>query len=157
MLTGQFPSARLAVQHIAVHEGLLAGLFAGFGSNLLRDLPFDAIEFTSYETLKMFWKFFNGDHEPQQHETAAIGALAEMLTVAITTPLDVVKKRLMRKGGRVGLSGSDGLNPCSSQRYGGIVDCFMQTAREEGWSALFKGINPELHSSAWAVVFFTVL
>ena len=125
MLTGQFPSARLAVQHIAVHEGLLAGLFAGFGSNLLRDLPFDAIEFTSYETLKMFWKFFNGDHEPQQHETAAIGALAEMLTVAITTPLDVVKKRLMRKGGRVGLSGSDGLNPCSSQRYGGIVDCFM--------------------------------
>lgn len=93
--------------------------------NLLRDLPFDAIEFTSYETLKMFWKFFNGDHEPQQHETAAIGALAEMLTVAITTPLDVVKKRLMRKGGRVGLSGSDGLNPCSSQRYGGIVDCFM--------------------------------
>lgn len=76
------------MQHIAVHEGLPAGLFAGFGSHLLRDLPFDSIEFTSYERLKMFWKSFSGGHEPQQHETAAIGALAGMLTAAISIPLE---------------------------------------------------------------------
>lgn len=92
----------------------------------------------------MFWKSFIRGHEPQQHETAAIGKLAGMLTAAITTPLEVVKTRLMIRGGRVGVSGSDGLNPCSSPRYGGIVDCFMRTAREDGWSALFKGITPRV-------------
>jgi solute carrier family 25 S-adenosylmethionine transporter 26 len=32
------------------------GLFAGYGSFLLRDLPFDAIEFVAYEQLKKAWK-----------------------------------------------------------------------------------------------------
>ena len=54
MQTGQFSSARAALRHIVAKEGrLAAGLFAGFGSFLLRDLPFDAIEFASYEQLKL--------------------------------------------------------------------------------------------------------
>ena len=142
--TGQFPSARLAVQHIAVHEGLPAGLFAGFGSHLLRDLPFDSIEFTSYERLKMFWKSFSGGHEPQQHETAAIGALAGMLTAAISIPLENAIDDTRRARGRVAVSSSEGLNPCSSPRYGGIMDCFVRAAREEGRSAVFKGITPRV-------------
>ncbi len=32
------------------------GLFAGYGSFLLRDLPFDAIEFVAYEQLKLAYK-----------------------------------------------------------------------------------------------------
>lgn len=32
------------------------GLFAGYGSFLLRDLPFDAIEFMAYEQLKKAYK-----------------------------------------------------------------------------------------------------
>ena len=56
MQTGQFSSARAALRHIVAKEGrLAAGLFAGFGSFLLRDLPFDAIEFASYEQLKLAW------------------------------------------------------------------------------------------------------
>ena len=56
MQTGQFSSARAALRHIVTKEGRLAtGLFAGFGSFLLRDLPFDAIEFASYEQLKLAW------------------------------------------------------------------------------------------------------
>ena len=144
MQTGQFPSARLAAKYIATHEGILAGLFAGFGSSLLRDLPFDAIEFTSYERFKMFWKSSHGGNEPQKHETVAIGALAGMLTGAITTPLDVVKTRLMIQGGRTVVHSIDSLNSCSSQRYRGIIDCFVRTAREEGWSALFKGMSPRV-------------
>ena len=137
--TGQFPSARLAVQHIAVHEGLPAGLFAGFGSHLLRDLPFDSIEFTSYERLKMFWKSFSGGHEPQQHETAAIGALAGMLT-AYLYHLKIDDTRRAR--GRVAVSSSEGLNPCSSPRYGGIMDCFVRAARERGPECCVQRHNP---------------
>ena len=42
-------------------RGILAreggrGLFAGYGSFLLRDLPFDAIEFVAYEQLKKAYR-----------------------------------------------------------------------------------------------------
>ena len=46
--TGQFKSAFSAVQSIVGKEGV-RGLYAGHMSFLLRDLPFDAIEFVAYE------------------------------------------------------------------------------------------------------------
>ena len=130
MQTGQFSSARAALRHIVAKEGrLAAGLFAGFGSFLLRDLPFDAIEFASYEQLKLAWcataaapsstaprpaappggtepeeeKAARGEGERtrrplKQHESAVLGAVAGMVTGAVTTPLDVVKTRLMTQG-----------------------------------------------------------
>ena len=48
---GEFLGALRAVRGIAAQEGV-RGLFAGYGSFLLRDLPFDAIEFVAYEQLK---------------------------------------------------------------------------------------------------------
>jgi len=102
MQTGQFSSARGALWHIAAREGVQNGLFAGFGSFLLRDLPFDAIEFASYEHVKSTWRSMSGGRELRQHETAFIGALAGMFTGAVTTPLDVVKTRLMIQGGLSG-------------------------------------------------------
>lgn len=106
MQTGQFTSASDALWHISRREGVLTGLFAGFGSFLLRDLPFDAIEFASYEQMKLTWTSIfgkGGKHsEIKQHESAAIGSVAGMLTGAVTTPLDVVKTRLMTQGGNAG-------------------------------------------------------
>ena len=52
---GEFGSAAIAVRNILRREGL-RGLFAGYGSFLLRDLPFDAIEFVAYEQLKSMYK-----------------------------------------------------------------------------------------------------
>jgi solute carrier family 25 (mitochondrial S-adenosylmethionine transporter), member 26 len=40
---------------IVAREGL-KGMYAGYGSFLLRDLPFDAIEFVTYEQLKSAYK-----------------------------------------------------------------------------------------------------
>ena len=86
----------------ACGRGVTTGLFAGFGSFLLRDLPFDAIEFASYEQMKLSWTSMfgkGGKHgEIKQLESAAIGSVAGMLTGAVTTPLDVVKTRLMTQG-----------------------------------------------------------
>ena len=39
----------------------VAGLFVGYGSFLLRDLPFDAIEFAGYESLKKAWGEMKGE------------------------------------------------------------------------------------------------
>ncbi|XP_020233068.1 S-adenosylmethionine carrier 1, chloroplastic/mitochondrial-like [Cajanus cajan] len=52
MQTGQFTSASGAVRFIASKEGF-KGFYAGYGSFLLRDLPFDAIQFCIYEQIRI--------------------------------------------------------------------------------------------------------
>ncbi|KAL6960342.1 S-adenosylmethionine carrier 1, chloroplastic/mitochondrial, partial [Sarracenia purpurea var. burkii] len=52
MQTRQFASAPDAVRLIVSREGF-KGLYAGYGSFLLRDLPFDAIQFCIYEQLRI--------------------------------------------------------------------------------------------------------
>ncbi|PRQ49055.1 putative mitochondrial carrier protein [Rosa chinensis] len=150
MQTGQFTSFSAAVRFIAAKEGF-KGLYAGYGSFLLRDLPFDAIQFCLYEQLRIdykvaisssflpiiclqiivynwqgpiffmctpphVWRIFKpytwttlGDLEPvwplgmhtwakrelNDPENAIIGAFAGALTGVITTPLNVIKTRLM--------------------------------------------------------------
>jgi len=156
MQTGQFAglSARGALWHIATREGITGGLFAGFGSFLLRDVPFDAIEFASYEQLKLSWRSVSGGRELRQHETAIIGAFAGMLTGAFTTPLDVVKTRLMTQpaaqsagdvvGEKVLGAATAGLSGQPLRRYTGVVDCVVRMVAEEGWGSLLKGIGPRV-------------
>ena len=48
---GEFTHAFTALRTILAREGR-RGIFAGYGSFLLRDLPFDAIEFWAYEMSK---------------------------------------------------------------------------------------------------------
>ncbi|KAL6509841.1 putative S-adenosylmethionine carrier 2, chloroplastic [Orobanche gracilis] len=91
--TGQFVSAHQAVRHIVAKEGF-RGLYAGFGSFLLRDLPFDAIQFSIYEQLRIGYKLA-ARRDLNDPETAIIGAFAGAITGAMTTPLDVIKTRLM--------------------------------------------------------------
>ncbi|CAI9109172.1 OLC1v1008943C2 [Oldenlandia corymbosa var. corymbosa] len=93
MQTRQFASAPDAVRLIVSKEGF-KGLYAGYGSFLLRDLPFDAIQFCIYEQLRIGYKLA-AKRELKDPENAAIGAFAGALTGAITTPLDVIKTRLM--------------------------------------------------------------
>ena len=62
------------------------GLFAGYGSFLLRDLPFDAIEFVAYEQLKRSYKAsLTEAREPNSLETSAIGEACRV--VLVTNPL----------------------------------------------------------------------
>ena len=56
------------------------GLFAGYNSFLLRDLPFDAIEFMAYEQLKVaYTRFLNGKRKITPQETAVLGTLPNAL------------------------------------------------------------------------------
>lgn len=126
--TGQFASAPDAVRLIASKEGF-KGLYAGYGSFLLRDLPFDAIQFCIYEQLRIGYKAA-ARRDLNDPENAIIGAFAGALTGAITTPLDVIKTRLMVQG--------------SANQYKGIFDCVQTIVREEGPPALLKGIGPRV-------------
>ncbi|KAH7834467.1 hypothetical protein Vadar_016329 [Vaccinium darrowii] len=142
MQTGQFASAPDAVRCIVAKEGF-KGLYAGYGSFLLRDLPFDAIQFCIYEQLRIGYKLA-ARRDLKDPENAIIGAFAGAITGAMTTPLDVIKTRLMVQG--------------PANQYKGIVDCVKTIVREEGTPALFKGIGPRvLWISIGGAVFFSVL
>ncbi|XP_071686515.1 S-adenosylmethionine carrier 1, chloroplastic/mitochondrial-like [Rutidosis leptorrhynchoides] len=142
MQTRQFASAPDALRLIVAKEGF-KGLYAGYGSFLLRDLPFDAIQFCIYEQLRIGYKLA-ARRDLNDPENAAIGAFAGALTGAITTPLDVIKTRLMIQG--------------SANQYKGIVDCVQTILREEGPPALLKGIGPRvLWIGIGGSIFFGVL
>ncbi|KAL6009103.1 hypothetical protein ACLOJK_022330 [Asimina triloba] len=145
----------------------------GYKSFLLRDLPFDAIQFCIYEQLRIGYKLA-AKRDLNDPENAIIGACAALdfrrwlvlrsichiafggwiideehryagaITGAITTPLDVIKTRLMVQG--------------SGNQYGGILDCVQTIVREEGPTALLKGLEPRvLWIGVGGFIFFGVL
>ncbi|XP_074575619.1 S-adenosylmethionine carrier 1, chloroplastic/mitochondrial-like [Curcuma longa] len=141
MQTGQFTSAPNAVRLIAAKEGI-RGLYAGYSSFLLRDLPFDAIQFCIYEQLRIGYKIA-ARRELNDPENALIGAFAGAITGAVTTPLDVMKTRLMVQG--------------SASQYKGLINC-AQTILKEGPAAFLKGIGPRvLWIGIGGSIFFGVL
>ncbi|CAK8573343.1 unnamed protein product [Lathyrus sativus] len=140
--TGQFKSASSAVRLIIANEGF-KGLFAGYGSFLLRDLPFDALELCIYEQLRIGYKVA-AKRDLNDPENAMIGAFAAAITGAVTTPLDVIKTRLMVQG--------------TQKHYNGICHCVRTIVKEEGANALFKGIGPRvLWIGIGGSIFFGVL
>ena len=48
MQTGEFSSLLGAIQGVVAQQGVRGGLYAGWASLMLRDLPFDVIEFVAY-------------------------------------------------------------------------------------------------------------
>ncbi|XP_051139588.1 S-adenosylmethionine carrier 1, chloroplastic/mitochondrial-like isoform X2 [Andrographis paniculata] len=126
--TGQFVSAPDAVRLIVAKEGF-KGLFAGYGSFLLRDLPFDAVQFCIYEQLRIGYKLA-AKRNLNDPENAIIGAFAGAITGALTNPLDLIKTRLMVQG--------------SAKQYKGIFHCVNTILREEGSSAFFMGMGPRV-------------
>ncbi|KAG6538837.1 hypothetical protein ZIOFF_003988 [Zingiber officinale] len=77
-------------------------------------------------------------------ENALIGAFAGAITGAITTPLDVMKTRLMVQG--------------SVNQYNGLLNCAQTIFREEGPAAFLKGIGPRvLWIGIGGSIFFGVL
>ncbi|CAN1344974.1 S-adenosylmethionine carrier 1, chloroplastic/mitochondrial [Linum perenne] len=74
MQTGQFSSAPSAVRLIVAKEGF-KGLYAGFGAFLLRDLPFDALQFCIYEQIRIGYKAA-ARRDLNDAENAVIGAFA---------------------------------------------------------------------------------
>lgn len=62
------------VRTILGREGF-RGLYAGYGAFMLRDLPFDAIEFVAYEQIKKAYSL-SVKRELNPGETSLIGAFA---------------------------------------------------------------------------------
>ncbi|CAE8651170.1 unnamed protein product, partial [Polarella glacialis] len=77
----------LAVRETFDREGV-AGLYRGYGANVLYKLPADAAKFLAYEALR-------GSGTLGALTPAVAGAAATLAANAVTTPLDVVRTRVM--------------------------------------------------------------
>lgn len=74
------PHTHTQIKAIVTKEGL-RGLYAGYGAFLLRDLPFDAIEFVAYEQLRKAAANML-QRDPNPVEVSLVGAVAGGFTGA---------------------------------------------------------------------------
>ena len=79
----------------AQRESVLAGLYRGFGITAMRDVPYTMIQFALYEELKRVQGRRNGKNKVTPGEAAVCGSVAGAIAGGVTTPLDVLKTRIM--------------------------------------------------------------
>ncbi|RZF48107.1 hypothetical protein LSTR_LSTR002173 [Laodelphax striatellus] len=113
----------------AIKQEGLKGLYRGFGSTIIRDVPFSAIQFPIWEALKTEWRNSKGS-EISSGEVAVCGALAGGIAGAATTPLDVAKTRIML---------ADSHSKSESLRITGVIRELYKTS---GFRGLFAGFTP---------------
>ncbi|KAM3066676.1 mitochondrial aspartate-glutamate transporter agc1 [Clarireedia jacksonii] len=105
----------------------LVGLYKGASACLLRDVPFSAIYFPTYNHLK---RDYFGESQTKKLgivQLLTAGAIAGMPAAYLTTPCDVIKTRLQveaRKG---------------ESSYTGLGHAAKTIFKEEGFKAFFKG------------------
>jgi Mitochondrial carrier protein/Tectonin domain len=127
-------SSRLSLLDVARQVGWRRA-YTGAGACLMRDVPFSAIMFPTYGSLKRAVRL--AEARPcNALEMFVAGTASGMLAAAATCPADVVKTRLQAKMQR------------GERPYSGLVDCARRIAAEEGGAAFFKGLVPRIARSA---------
>lgn len=121
-------------------EGVWLGLYRGWGSTILREIPFTIIQFPLYEYLKLSRARSLGVDKIAPHEGAVCGMIAGGTAAALTTPLDVIKTRLMLHKTRIGL-----------------FSLTKELWKNEGFKAFWRGVGPRtMWISAGGAIFLGV-
>ncbi|NWX10042.1 SAMC protein, partial [Caloenas nicobarica] len=118
------------LSHTLYHEGI-QGLYRGYKSTVLREIPFSLVQFPLWESLKDLWSWKQG-HVVDSWQSAVCGAFAGGFAAAVTTPLDVAKTRIMlAKAG-------------SRNASGNVLATLGDIWRTQGLSGLFAGVVPRM-------------
>jgi len=125
-----------ALVQIFKEEGV-KGLWKGNVVACLRLGPYSAVKYYTYETTKDY--FADASGKIPDINRAMCGALAGIMAVITTYPLDLVKTRLtVQKEGKA-LDGT-----VMKKTYNGTWDCLTKVASQEGFSGLYKGLTPTI-------------
>ncbi|KAG9005997.1 S-adenosylmethionine transporter [Tulasnella sp. JGI-2019a] len=137
-------SSKDAFKRVLATDGVL-GLYRGFGMTIAREIPFTSIQFSLYEFLKARASIYLGRRPLKAYEAAVCGSISGGVAAAATTPLDVLKTRVM-------LDLRDPSQPSPS-----LIARLAQIYKVEGPGALFSGVVPRtLWISAGGAVFLGV-
>ena len=91
---GHFASSWQALRHILVGRSVWAELYRGWGVTVMREIPFTVIQFPLWEGMKA-WRARQKGRRANAGESAIAGSISGAVAAAATTPLDVLKTRLM--------------------------------------------------------------
>jgi len=106
----------------------IRGMYTGSLATLSRDVPFSLLFFPGYANLKKFTEDRNGKNSILS--LLFSGGAAGAIAAGAVTPSDVIKTRLQVAGGM--------------QKYGNVQNALFRIIKEEGFSALYKGIIPRM-------------
>jgi len=85
----------LSIVKTTVAQEGVRGFYRGYGTTVMREIPFSLIQFPLWEALKAGWGRYQGGVGVDPLQSAGCGALAGGVSAALTTPLDVAKTRIM--------------------------------------------------------------
>ncbi|OVA06138.1 Mitochondrial substrate/solute carrier [Macleaya cordata] len=146
MQTGAVGRSWEVLLKILEKDGIL-GLYAGYSATLLRNLPAGVLSYSSFEYLKSAVLSRTGQDNLEPFQSVCCGALAGAISASVTTPLDVVKTRLMTQ-----VQGET-KNKVSAVVYNGVSETVKQILKEEGWVGLTRGMGPRvIHSACFAAL-----
>ncbi|EFW98434.1 mitochondrial carrier protein [Grosmannia clavigera kw1407] len=109
---------------------LARALYRGGGATILREVPFTVVQFPLWEAMRQRWSVgVDGSTTPPSAvASAAFGSIAGAVAAAVTTPLDVLKTRIM-------------LSPDGHHALPAMV---RDIHRRHGSRAFFAGIGPRV-------------
>lgn len=117
------------LQQAFKQEGLRKGVYRGFGTTIMREVPFSFIQFPLWEFLKTQWTPTTG--LPLTPISVALcGAISGGIAAGLTTPLDVIKTRIM-----LAEAGSKNVS---------IPKLVKSIYRDKGFKGLFAGFVPRV-------------
>lgn len=141
--------SRMAVQlvhkskHISIYDNVillknnhgLNGLFFGLNATLIGIIPYGALAFGTFETLKVM----NLKSHPEQNELTHLqrttnGALAGLIAQTLTYPLDVVRRRMQTEG-------AHNMELITQRQYLSVSSTLRSIYKVEGFRGLFKGVS----------------
>jgi solute carrier family 25 S-adenosylmethionine transporter 26 len=103
-------------------------LYRGWGITIFREVPFTVIQFPLWEAMKA-WRLRGeaAGRDVTAVESGLFGSIAGGISAAATTPLDVLKTRVMLSKERVS-----------------VPDVFRNMIKEEGLRPFFAGLAPRV-------------
>mmetsp|Transcript_8160 Transcript_8160/g.9486 ORF Transcript_8160/g.9486 Transcript_8160/m.9486 type:complete len:440 (-) Transcript_8160:3-1322(-) len=114
----------------------LSELYTGYWENILYAYPADVIKFVSYESIT------KGRKDLSPAEGAIAGAIATVIAQIVTTPLDVVRNRIMT--GKNGYGNGNDSSLSEKEKNKGYIESLIALGKEEGLSGLFAGLTPRV-------------
>jgi solute carrier family 25 (mitochondrial S-adenosylmethionine transporter), member 26 len=106
--------------------GVFKELYRGFGITIMREVPFTVIQFPLWEAMKN-WRRAQGLETVSALDSAIFGSIAGAIAAGITTPLDVLKTRMML-----------------SREKKNVLPLLQEIMKQSGPRAFFAGIGPRV-------------
>jgi solute carrier family 25 S-adenosylmethionine transporter 26 len=130
---GQHSSSLLALRHILSQRGTIGlrgvwmEMYRGWSVTVMREVPFTIIQFPLWEGMKEWRRKSSGVEKVGALESGLFGSMAGAVAAGITTPLDVLKTRMMLATEKTAM-----------------VPLLKDILRTSGPRAFFAGIGPRV-------------